>query len=43
MDSFLILPVSNCPGGGCVGPGGFGGREGGFKTGTPYSMNSLFS
>ena len=33
-DSFLILPISNCPGGGFGAPGGgFGGPGGGFRTG----------
>ena len=41
MSSFLIVPSSNCPGGGFGGPGGgfgapgggFGGPGGGFRTG----------
>ena len=34
VGSFLIVPVSNCPGGGFGGPGGgFGGPGGGFRTG----------
>ena len=32
MDSFLIVPISNCPGGDFGGPGGgFGGPGGGFS------------
>ena len=34
VGSFLIVPISNCPGGGFGGPGGgFGGPGGGFRTG----------
>ena len=34
MSSFLIVLISNCPGGGFGGPGGgFGGPGGGFRTG----------
>ena len=34
VSSFLIVLVSNCPGGGFGGPGGgFGGSGGGFRTG----------
>ena len=34
VSSFLIVLISNCPGGGFGGPGaGFGGPGGGFRTG----------
>ena len=43
MDSFLIVPISNCPGGDFGGPGGdFGGPGGGFFSNNSNSGERLY-